>query len=337
VTPVASSHPGALDRTPRFGALWRSPVRGVLLLLAAFGGRLGGQAVLEGVMMRGPERWVVAVRRPDNRIGVLVKSARVRGGRGLARVPVIRGIVVAWEALGVGAQSLAESAKVIGGEDEMPTRRSVSRVGVAITLAVALALAVALFFLVPLAVTQNLLGLEPGPTFWLVEGGVRIGVLILYLVGLSLIPDMRRLMQYHAAEHMVIHAYERGMPIEPQSAADQPRSHVRCGTGYLLVVMIVAILLFAAAGDRTTLETVGIRIVGLPLIAGVAYELMRLIAMAQDSILGRMLAWPGNLLQRLTTRTPDPEHLEVACVALRRLLGVDGAVADLRSRAEVLA
>lgn len=288
-------------------------------------------------MMRGPERWVIAVRRPDNRIGVLVKSGRVRGGRGAARIPLVRGIVVTWEALSAGARSLAESAKVISGEDELPARRSVSRTGTVLTVTVALAIAVALFFLVPLAVTRNLLDLEPGTTFWLVEGAIRVGVLILYLVGLSLIPEMRRLMQYHAAEHMVIHAYERGLPVEPQSAAGQPRSHVRCGTGFLLVVMVVAILLFAAAGDRTTWEAVGIRIVGLPVVAGVAYEVMRLIAMAQDSAIGRMLAGPGNLLQRLTTRSPDPDQIEVACVALRRLLGVDPGLADDRSRAEVLA
>lgn len=287
--------------------------------------------------MYGPQRWAVAVRRPDNRIGVLVKSARASGGVGLARVPVVRGIVVCWEAIVVGAQALVESAKVVGGEDQAPSRRSISRTGVMLTVAFALAVAVALFFVVPLVVTETILGLEPGTAFWLVEGGVRILVLLCYLAGLAVVPDLRRMMQYHAAEHMVIHAYERGLPIEPASAADQPRSHVRCGTGLLLGVMIVAIAAFAVVGDRPAWQLVVVRLLGLPVIAGVAYELMRLIAMAQDSVIGRLLALPGNALQLLTTRRPDADQLEVACVALRRLLGVDPAVADPGTRAEVLA
>ncbi len=288
-------------------------------------------------MMRGPDRWVLAVRRPDNRIGVMAQTAKTRSGRGLARIPLIRGIVIAWEALTLGVRALAESAKVVSGEDESPTRRSISRTAVAVTIMVAVTVAVALFFLIPLAVTRQVLDLHPGSTFSLVEGGVRVLVLVLYLLALAFVPDMRRMMQYHAAEHMVLHAYEAGLPIEPQSAATQPRHHVRCGTGLLLAIMIVAIVVFAAVGDRETWVLVASRIVGIPLIAGIAYETMRFIARAQDSIIGRALAGPGNLLQRLTTRAPQAEHLEVACVALRRLLGIDPAITDHASKAEVLA
>ena len=288
-------------------------------------------------MMRGPERLTVAVRRPDNRIGVMMQSSRSRSGRGLARIPILRGIIVTWEGLRLGVRALAESAKVVSGEDEAPTRGSISRAGMGVTIVVALAAAVALFFLVPLLVTRQLLDLQPGTTFWLVEGGVRILVLVLYLLALGLIPDMRRMMQYHAAEHMVIHAYEAGQPIDARTAATHPRHHARCGTGLLLAIMIIAIIVFAAIGDRDPWVLVASRVTGIPLIAGVAYEVMRLIASAQDSIIGRALAVPGYLLQRLTTRTPTADHLEVACVALRRLLGVDPSITDPASKAEVLA
>ena len=288
-------------------------------------------------MMRGPERLTVAVRRPDNRIGVMMQSSRSRSGRGLARIPILRGIIVTWEGLRLGVRALAESAKVVSGEDEAPTRGSISRAGMGVTIVVALAAAVALFFLVPLLVTRQLLDLQPGTTFWLVEGGVRILVLVLYLLALGLIPDMRRMMQYHAAEHMVIHAYEAGQPIDARTAATHPRHHARCGTGLLLAIMIIAIIVFAAIGDRDPWVLVASRVAGIPLIAGVAYEVMRLIASAQDSIIGRALAVPGYLLQRLTTRTPTADHLEVACVALRRLLGVDPSITDPASKAEVLA
>ena len=308
-----------------------------MLILSALSGRLGGQAVLEGVMMRGPERLTVAVRRPDNRIGVMMQSSRSRSGRGLARIPILRGIIVTWEGLRLGVRALTESAKVVSGEDEAPTRGSISRAGMGVTIVVALAAAVALFFLVPLLVTRQLLDLQPGTTFWLVEGGVRILVLVLYLLALGLIPDMRRMMQYHAAEHMVIHAYEAGQPIDARTAATHPRHHARCGTGLLLAIMIIAIIVFAAIGDRDPWVLVASRVAGIPLIAGVAYEVMRLIASAQDSIIGRALAVPGYLLQRLTTRTPTADHLEVACVALRRLLGVDPSITDPASKAEVLA
>ena len=288
-------------------------------------------------MMRGPERLTVAVRRPDNRIGVMMQSSRSRSGRGLARIPILRGIIVTWEGLRLGVRALTESAKVVSGEDEAPTRGSISRAGMGVTIVVALAAAVALFFLVPLLVTRQLLDLQPGTTFWLVEGGVRILVLVLYLLALGLIPDMRRMMQYHAAEHMVIHAYEAGQPIDARTAATHPRHHARCGTGLLLAIMIIAIIVFAAIGDRDPWVLVASRVTGIPLIAGVAYEVMRLIASAQDSIIGRALAVPGYLLQRLTTRTPTADHLEVACVALRRLLGVDPSITDPASKAEVLA
>jgi uncharacterized protein YqhQ len=302
----------------------------------ARGRRVGGQAVFEGVMMRGPERWVVAVRRPDNRIGVMVQAAPTRSGRGLARIPFIRGIVVAWESLRVGLRALTESAKVVSGDDDAPTKGAASRVGAFVMVVVALALAIGMFFVVPLIITRDLLDMHAGSDFWLVEGGLRVAMLLVYLWALALVPDMRRMMQFHAAEHMVLHAYERGDPIEPGSAADKPRHHVRCSTALLLAVMVIAIVVFAAIGDRETWVLVATRVLGVPAIVGVAYEVMRIIAAAQGSLIGRALALPGNLLQRFTTRRPDAEHLEVACVALRRLLGVDTALADSTSRAEIL-
>ncbi len=286
--------------------------------------------------MRGPERWVVAVRRPDNRIGVMVQSAPTRSGRGLARLPFVRGVVVAWESLRVGLRALSASAKVVSEDDESPTKGAPARIGALLMVVVAVALAIGMFFVLPLVITRDLLDMQPGTEFWLVEGGLRIGMLLIYLWGLALVPDMRRMMQFHAAEHMVVHTYERGEPIEPSSAAGKPRHHVRCSTGLLLAVMIIAIIAFAAIGDREAWVLVATRVLGVPAIVGVAYELMRLIAAAQGSIIGRALALPGNLLQRLTTRRPDAEHLEVACVAMRRLLGVDGAVTDPKSRAEIL-
>lgn len=333
---TAPDHGGVTHRLSQPRARRHTPL--TLLALAIVTGRLGGQAVLEGVMMRGPQRWTVAVRRPDNRIAVMVQSADAAAlHHALARVPIVRGIVVAWEALTLGIRALAESAKVVSGEDEAPSRGAVSRAGIGITIIVALAVAIALFFLVPLAITRSLLDVRTGASFWLLEGGIRAAVLIVYLWLLSFVPDMRRLMQYHAAEHMAIHAYESGARIEPASVATQPRHHMRCGTAFLLVVMVIAILVFAAVGDRTTWVLAVSRIVGIPLIAGLAYEVVRVTARHPTAVLSRLVALPGLALQRLTTRTPEHEHLEVACVALRRLIASDQSMTNTESKVEVLA
>lgn len=307
-------------------------------LLAVLDARLGGQAVLDGVMMRGPQGWAVAVRRPDNRIAVMLQAAPARAGRSAwARLPLVRGLVVAWESLSAGIRALAESAKVLAGEDQQPQRRSVARVALALTVVLAIAAAVALFFLLPLAATRMLVDDEGGRTFWLVEGGLRIVVLIAYVVLIGLIPDVRRMLQYHGAEHMAINAHEGGHSLEPAAVLEQPGRHPRCGTAFVLAVLIVAVAAFAIVGDRPTWQIVVSRVVGIPLIAALVYEIVRLVARAPRSLVGRLVGLPFALLQALTVRRPRPEQVEVACVALRRLLAVDHSIGDTNSRVEVLA
>lgn len=288
-------------------------------------------------MLRGPERWVVAVRRPDGRIGLMVQSYRTATRHPIARLVLIRGVVVAWEAVRSGFRGLAESAAAARGEYAESPGRAGSRAGVLVASIVMLAVAVGLFFVLPLIVAQWLVEDAGTTRFWMVEGAVRLGMLIGYLIVIGLIPDVRRMMQYHSAEHMVIHAYEQGAPLTSESVASQSRYHPRCSAGFFLIVIIAAVIVFAAIGDHAAWILVASRIAGIPVIAAVAYEIVRAIAGITDTVVGRALAAPLLAVQLLTTRCPSEDQVEVACVGMRRLLGVDPHIADTASRAQVLA
>jgi len=315
----------------------------------------GGQAVMEGVMMRGRHSWGLAVRRPSGDIARFSFPLTSLGDRyRWLKFPVLRGVIALFESLSLGVKALGiaanvglEAAKDEGGaepvaEDADSTatvRKSDGSKGgektgpafgwkeLALTLTIAIALAVGLFIVVPLVVVKRFEETFSNPfVFNLVEGLIRIVIFLLYIGGISLIPDLRRVFQYHGAEHKVIHAYEACGHPDAKRAEDYPPQHPRCGTGFLLVVMVVAILVFAIVGKPALHWLILSRIVGIPVIIGISYEVsIKWLGRHPNGMLARVLLWPGLQLQRLTTREPSADQLEVAAAALEEVMNRDEA------------
>jgi uncharacterized protein YqhQ len=290
-------------------------------LMAQRDAPVGGQAVLEGVMMRGVSTWAVAVREPDGQVEVQsfplvswVKRHRV------LRWPVIRGVVALAESLSIGFKALGISANAQLPEDE----KEISSGMWAGTIVCALALAIGLFFVVPVGVTSVFKDqLGSAWLFWLVEGLLRTGIFLGYLWLLSRLRDLRRVFEFHGAEHKVISCFEAGEPLEPERAARYSRLHPRCGTSFLLIVMIVAIFVFAPLGLPAWYLLVGSRIVGVPLIAGLSFEVIKYAGRNRRRGWVQWLMWPGMQLQKLTTREPDLGQLAVAIAAMDAVLEVE--------------
>jgi uncharacterized protein YqhQ len=301
---------------------------------------VGGQAVIEGVMMRAPGRVATAVRRSDGTIAVRGETYSTLAERyRVFRLPVLRGGVGLIEMLIIGFRSLNYSAEAAMGSDptegsgngtHAPGRPPGENVRVALALALALVVAVAVLFVTPLVTTTLWFRVDRAPlTFNLIAGGIRLGLFLLYLFSISLMKDVRRLFEYHGAEHKVVFAFEREEGLSLDAAAGQSRFHPRCGTGFLLVVMLAAILLFALL-DTLVLHALGgislsIRIAThlplVPLLGGVSYELIRISASNSETFIGRLIVAPGLWFQKVTTREPDEGELEVALAALRSALG----------------
>jgi uncharacterized protein YqhQ len=292
---------------------------------------LGGQAVLEGVMMRGPGNWAVAVRTPSGTIehvsrGIDSAQARHR----VFRLPVIRGIVALGESLAIGFRALAISANYAAQEERMPGDESVveevetelSRGALFFAFAVAIGFAILLFKVTPVVIT-DLLPISNTVYFVLVEGAIRVSIFVGYLTLISLLPDLRRVFQYHAAEHKAINAYEAGEPLEPEIVQRYSLIHPRCGTAFLLWVMVIAIFVFAFFGRPAWYWLIASRILLLPLIAGLAYELIRFAGKHQGNRVLMTLLAPGLWLQRLTTREPSLDQIEVSIRALRTVLDLE--------------
>jgi uncharacterized protein YqhQ len=304
---------------------------------------IGGQAVLEGVMMRGPSSWAVAVRRPDGRISEIehdVESVALR--RRWLRLPVIRGVVALGESLAIGMRALSVSARFsITDEGEEDASEELGRVALIGSFVFAIGFSLILFKVSPALLTN---WINPGNTFVfvLIEGGIRIGLLIAYLAIIGMFGDLRRVFQYHAAEHKAINAYEAGAALEPETVQRFSLIHVRCGTAFLLWVMVIAILVFSVLG-----EVVGhlaipwlvlSRVVALPLIAGLAYEVIRLAARFEHIALVHAVLAPGLWLQRLTTREPTLDQVAVSIAALERVLAAEKrSASDEGPRVEVMA
>jgi uncharacterized protein YqhQ len=296
---------------------------------------VGGQAVLEGVMMRGISHWAVAVRKP--------LPEQVAGGRALEadeaaggeievasfplvswtkrhrvlRWPVIRGVVALLESLRIGFKALGIAANAQLGEDE----KEISGGMWAGTIVVALVLAIGLFFVVPVGVTSLFKdALGSAFLFWLVEGILRTSIFLGYIWLLSRVRDLRRVFEYHGAEHKVISTYEAGEPLTPENAAKYTRLHPRCGTSFLLIVMIVAIFVFAPLGLPAWYLLVASRILGVPLIAGLSFEVIKWAGKHRRHRWVRAIMWPGLRLQLLTTREPDLSQLAVAIAAMEAVL-----------------
>jgi uncharacterized protein YqhQ len=298
---------------------------------------VGGQAVLEGVMMRGVSTWAVAVRKPlpeqmegdgldpeeAARGEIAVQSfpltSVLKRHRAL-RLPIIRGVVALVESMAIGFKALGISANAQLPEEEQEISSGMW-VG---TVLVALVLAIGLFFVVPVGLTSLIKDqLGSSLLFWVVEGILRTTIFLGYIALLSRLRDLRRVFEYHGAEHKTISCYEAGLELTPGNAQRFSRLHPRCGTSFLLIVMIVAIFLFAPIGLPAWYLLVLSRILGVPLIAGVSFEIIKFAGRNRRKRWVRIVMWPGLMLQKLTTREPDLDELAVAIAAMEAVLAVE--------------
>jgi uncharacterized protein YqhQ len=280
----------------------------------------GGQAVMEGVMMRGQKVIATVVRRPNGELAVNSKSlSTIYTGR-LRKTPFIRGVIVLLESLVLGISSLIYSANVALEEEE----EKISGGSVWLILFVSLAFAVGLFFLTPLFLTKLFDPyISSSLVFHLIEGVIRVVIFLGYLWLISLLPDIKRVFAYHGAEHKTIHAYEDGVPLEAKEISKYSTAHARCGTAFLLAVIIIAILVFSLVGRQAVWLMVVSRILLLPVIASLAYEVTQFGARHINNGLVRVVMVPGLWLQSLTTREPDDSQIEVAVTALKEVLATD--------------
>jgi uncharacterized protein YqhQ len=283
---------------------------------------VGGQAVLEGVMMRGISVWAVAVRRPDGEIEISSEPIRPWATRHrLWRLPVLRGVVALGESLKIGFRALAISANAQLEEDDEGEREEIGGWVWGLTIAFSMLLAVGLFFVVPVGLTSLIKDKLGSPfLFWLVEGVLRTGIFIAYIAAISRLKDLRRVFEYHGAEHKTISCYEAEDELTPARAKLYSRLHPRCGTSFLLIVMVLAIFVFAPIGLPAWYWLVASRIIGIPLIAGLSYEVIKWAGKNRRKRWVRAVMWPGLMLQNLTTREPDEEELAVAIASLEAVL-----------------
>jgi uncharacterized protein YqhQ len=282
----------------------------------------GGQALIEGVLMRGRDAIAVALRHPDGRI-VWASERLDSGFHGTrwSRLPFVRGLVVLYETLIVGTRWLVRSASVAASQEGVDFGRG----PIVIMLGVTLAAGIGIFFLLPLllasAATSNV---QSDVAQHVVEGGIRVGLFLGYLVLIAQMPDIRRVFQYHGAEHMTIHAFEAGDPLVPDEIRKYPTAHPRCGTEFLVVVIALSIFAFALVGKQNPVVMVGSRIILIPVIAAVGYEILKFGAKYRSNPLVRAIMYPGILVQKITTRQPTGDMIEVAIVSMEQALKADG-------------
>jgi uncharacterized protein YqhQ len=280
---------------------------------------MGGQAVIEGVMMRGEHRWAVASRAPDGEIVIDVHDVPGWGDR-YAKIPMVRGVVNLAESMMLGMKALTWSGNL-----QLPEEERLSGRAMGATLAVSMTLFLGIFILLPALGARGLggaLGLS-GFAFHALEGLLVLGIFLGYLTLIGRMKEIRKVFQYHGAEHKAIAAYENDVPLTPESAQRFTTAHVRCGTNFLLTVLTIAIIVYALIGRPALPYLILSRIILIPVIAGVAYELIRLAARHMDKAWVRKAMIPGLALQKLTTREPTLEQLEVAIAALRAVFTVE--------------
>jgi uncharacterized protein YqhQ len=276
----------------------------------------GGQAVIEGVMMRGRNAVAIAMRDPDGKIQLHVEKLTGIYTTNLAKIPFLRGLVLLWDALGLGMRALTISANVQTGEDE-----KLEGISLYLTIAFSLAVSVGLFFLLPAAaggLVEKYLGWSSLAGNAL-EGIVRLTLLVLYVWGIGFMEDIKRVYGYHGAEHKVINAFEDGAELTPEIVATYSREHPRCGTAFLLTLVIVSILVFSLFPPMTIWVRLLSRVIFLPVLAGVAYEYIKWTAGHLDSKIVQAMIRPNMALQLLTTHEPDLEMLEVSIEAFNTM------------------
>ena len=305
--------------------------------VAARDAPVGGQAVMEGVMMRGVGTWAVAVRKPlpeQMTPGGLDQSVAAEGEIAVQtfplvsvlqrhrtlRLPIVRGVVALGESMRIGVRALNISVNARGGEQQ----EDLSPAAWAGVILAGVSLAVVLFFLIPVALTSLIKDrLGSAVLFWLVEGVLRTAILIGYIALIARLRDLRRLFQYHGAEHKTIACYEASLPLTPGNAQRFSRLHPRCGTSFLLIVMVVSVFVFAPVGLPAWYLLFATRVVGIPLIVGISFELIKAAGRNRARRWVQVLMWPGLQLQRMTTCEPDLDQLAVAIAALEAVLEVE--------------
>ncbi len=283
----------------------------------------GGQAVIEGVMMRGSRGMAVAVRRPDGGIEIHSEplTSRIYSTR-WSKMPFVRGLALLWDALGLGIRSLLFSAEVSVEDEEDVEFSGAVAWG---TVAIALLLGIGIFFVLPLLIVGFLdRWIVSDLASNLVEGAIRLVIFLAYIIVVGRMGDIRRVFSYHGAEHKTINAYEDDAELTPASVARYTTLHPRCGTGFLLVVMVVSILVFSLLGRPSLIPRIISRVVLIPVIAGISYEIIRFGAAHYGNRLVRTVLYPSLALQRLTTNEPTSDMLEVAIVALKHVLAAEG-------------
>lgn len=286
----------------------------------------GGQAVMEGVMIRGPHSMAIACRRPD---GDIVVKRDTLGGLytgTLRHVPFVRGIIILWETLALGMRALMWSSAVAMGEEE-PSEQSSGPLW--LIALVSLVIVGGIFFAGPLLLADLLDGPLGSDTLVLIaEGVIRLAIIVAYVGLIGFLPDVRRVYEYHGAEHKSIHAMEHDEPLAPAYIQRHPTAHVRCGTSFLLTVVVVSVVVFAAVGTPDLWLRVVSRVVLIPVIASVSYELIRLGGAFEKNPVTRVLMWPNLALQAITTKPPDDDQVEVAVRALEAVLEMEGVPAE---------
>jgi uncharacterized protein YqhQ len=303
---------------------------------------VGGQAVLEGVMMRGVAHWAVAVRKPtaeqlletdrspeeaalgEIEVSTFPLDSAMKRHR-LLRLPIIRGVVALGGSMAIGFRALEVSANAQLPPDEAEAEPEEIPKSLWVgTVVLAVALAIVLFFLIPVGLTSLIKGeLNSSFLFWLVEGIVRTALFLGYMILLSRVRDLRRVFEYHGAEHKTISCFEAGLPLTPVNAQRFSRLHPRCGTSFLLVVMVVSIFVFAPLGLPAWYWLMLTRILGVPVIAGLSFELIKFAGRNRRRRWVRAVMWPGLKLQLLTTREPDLDQLAVAIASLEAVLALE--------------
>jgi uncharacterized protein YqhQ len=273
---------------------------------------IGGQAVIEGVMMRGPGIIATAVREPSGEIIVKKENFTPIGDKyPILKKPMLRGVVALVESLVQGLKALSFSAQTAGEEGE-----ELSNKEIAMTMVFSLGLAIVLFVIIPTYAAKYIHSAVTDPRLLnLMEGMLRLGIFLAYITGISMMKDIRRVFEYHGAEHKTIHAYEAGVPLDVEHVREYTTLHPRCGTNFLLIVMFVSIIMFAFLGWPDLWIRIVSRIVLMPVVAGLAYEIIRFAGKSEASWV-RVAIMPGLLLQKLTTRQPSDDQLEVAIRAL---------------------
>jgi len=301
---------------------------------------VGGQAVIEGVMMRGKRHWALACRRPDGTISLHSEALKPLADRyPVLRWPILRGIIGLWESLSLGIRALNRSANESLGEEE----HDITGKEMGFSLGIGIIMAVGLFVVLPLLVAGSIRDRFPNSaTFVAAEGVFRIGILIIYIAVISRIKQLRRVFEYHGAEHKTIHALEAGLELTPSNVHRFSPVHPRCGTSFLLIVMVLAIAVFSFVpipGDWTNISHVLLfilsRIIGIPLVVGLSYEVIKYAGKHKDSTFLKVIMYPGLLLQKLTTREPDESQIEVAVAALEGVAALEPIEMDHDGKADV--